>query len=147
MKFSELRSNQRSMPDIIEINLKNPYIRPNYQYLVQRMEEGAILIVHQDLDMRTIVKNLDRKKYKYGITQQPNKTWKIFIKKGKGNVVTHIDEKYDLIFRDLHAGSKVTDKNMGDLLAIMRNYKRSFPNSKKKIMYKKEEGGYTIWLE
>lgn len=135
------------MADIIEIDLENPYIRPNYQYIITRMEEGAVVIVHQRSDAVIMAKNMKRKNYKYGFTKQPNNTWKVFIKEGAGGVVVHADEKYNDIFKILTKGKSLTGKNKGELLTIMRTYKKEFPDSKQKIAYKMKEDGYTIWLE
>lgn len=135
------------MTDIIEIDLRNPYIRPNYQYIVQKMEEGVVVIVHQRQDAVIMAKNMKRKNYKYGFTKQPNNTWKIFIKEGEGDIVVHVDEKYDQIFKVLAKRGILTGKNMGELLSIKRTYKKQFPDSEKSIVHRKEEGGYSVWLE
>ena len=82
LKFEGLPVNQRIMPDIIEVDLRNPYFKLNYPLILKKMEEGAIVIFHQRQYGVVLSKTLG-KKYQYGFTAQADNTWKMFIKKGK----------------------------------------------------------------
>lgn len=138
------------MPDIIEVDLSSPWVRPNFKFIVKKMEEGAVLIIHDLKDATSVVKSLTRKKYTYGYTTEPNNTWKIFIKgteDSKDDIAVYNDEKYDAIYEHLNKGETLTNKNIGELMVIMKIYKKRFPKSKQKIVYKKGKSGYALWLE
>lgn len=138
------------MPDIIEVDVSSPWVRPNLRFIVKKMEEGAVLIIH-DLKIATsIARSLARKKYTYGYTTEPNNTWKLFIKgteDSEDDIAVYKDEKYDAICEQLTNGETLTKKNMGELLVIMRIFKKRFPKCKKKIVHKKGKSGYALWLE
>lgn len=141
------------MPDIIEIDLdlKHPYLRVNYQSIFKEMEQGAVVVVHQREHAVMIAKTMKRRGYQYGLTAQPDKTWRMFIKKekkvGKDTNIINADEKYNQMFKELMEGKVLMDKNHGELLAINRNFRRQFPESKKKIVSSSKDRIFSIWLE
>lgn len=135
------------MTDIIEIKIKNPYLRPNYDYIVDRMEnEGCIVMTDNRLEAVVIGRNIKRRGYSYGLPEQGNGMWAVVLKKSSEDTKVNIDEHTER-FKLLEAGKKVEVNNRGQILTLKRLYRRKFPQGKKKIMQKAESSGYTIWLE
>lgn len=126
------------------MELLNPYYKWNYAFIISKMEKGAIAILHERHHGIALTKALDRKKYKYGFTKEPDNTWKLFIKDEK-EVKFSADEKYDKIFQTLLEGG-VVKGTMGDFLATIREFKKRFPRSKKSVKHEKGSSGYSIWL-
>lgn len=138
------------MPDVIEIDLKNPYFKLNYPLILKKMEEGAAVILHKRQHAVVLMKILNRKKYQYGFIMESDNTWKVFIKQKiekEGVGICMLDEKYEKIFEVLFQGGVLTKKNMGELLAIIRAFKKYFPKNKKIIEHEKGSTGYSIWLK
>lgn len=70
------------MTAIIEIKPKNPYLRVNYNYIVDRMEnEDLIVIMHSQRAVSDLGKNIIRRGLRYKMSKTDEGSWTIIIRK------------------------------------------------------------------
>ena len=141
------------MTNIIDIEVQTPYLRPNYNYIVDCMlEEGAAVIIHKKEESAFLGKNITRRGYAYGMTNVVENQWMILIK-GKAkppvrgmqvdldNIPEYYQKKIDLLAKK----KEVLINNRGQAIYLIGLYRKANPTDKRKITFKKQDDGYLMW--
>lgn len=141
------------MTNIIDIDVQTPYLRPNYNYIVDCMlEDGSAVIVHRKEESSLLGINIKRRGYAYGMTNIEENKWRVVIK-GKAkpakrgmqvdleNIPDHYLKKIELLSK----GKEIILTNRGQALYFLGLYREAKPKDNRKITFKKQEDGYLMW--
>ena len=143
------------MDDIIEIKVETPYLRPNFKYIVDRMEADQLtVLIDGQKDVAYLGSNITRRGYSFGMTKVGPNTWRISLQEKKKNPKRGIQDELKNVSEDyiekaeqLFKGKKIEMVNRGQVVYLMGIYKRLKPKDKRSFKFIKNKNGYSMWLE
>lgn len=133
------------MPDIIDIDIKTPFFRPNYAYVLDLMEKEEVEIILHSRDEILAWKSSANHRKKVMIAEKIGKNaWKIKLIKNKTNESTVFSQKIEL----LKQGEEIYAINRGQALRITQEYKKIYPHDYRKLkMECNDKENWRVWLE
>ncbi len=142
------------MTDIINIDLKTPFLRPNYNYILDFMDkEGAVVLVHDRAELIKMQNATKNSGHQIGTIKINDNTWKIYLKKQKKMVTG--DNQYNLENLDkiyleklelIKKREKISVINRGQGVFLISVYNKLYPEESGKLKLEKKDNGYSIYL-
>jgi hypothetical protein len=140
---------------IIDVDVKTPFLRPNYNYIIDLMEqEGAVMLLHDRAEVKNIHSCIKNSDYQFGAVRISEDTWKVYLKEKKKKAkiglqydIESFPEEYAKKLKLLEQGNKVSFLNRGQTVFFMGVYKKHYPEESRKFKMKKNESDYSLWLE
>ena len=141
------------MTNIIEIEVRTPYLRPNYNYIVDCMlEEGSVVIVHNKDEATILGYNIRRRGYAFSMINVAEGQWQVFIKgkakppkRGMQVDSDNIPGYYGDKIEQLSKGKEVLVTNRGQAIYLIGLYRNEQPKDNRRITFKKQDDGYLMW--
>ena len=128
------------MNDVIEVDVRDPEIRPNFQYIAQRMmEEDCSCFVHKQQDSITLYRYFHRKKIPMWMHKLKESVWALRIRKKNEteNPLQSLGRDYDTRFgkrkeetQILHRERQIQVKDEESGKLLIQYYRQYFPENR-----------------
>lgn len=140
---------------LIDIDVKNPFLRPSYKLIADCMErKGAAALVHRETEAIHLGRNISRRGYSFGMTKIGSNTWKVKLKpkkkktkRGMQDDVKGASKEYVTKANMLEKGKKVTLVSRGQAVYVMGLYNKLNSKDKRSFRIKENSKSCLLWLE
>ena len=128
------------MNDVIEVDVKDPEIRPNFQFIAQRMmEEDCTCFVHHLQESITLYRYFNRRKIPMWMHKLKESVWALRIRKNNEteNPLQFLGRDYDTQFGKrkeeahiLHREREFEVKSEESGMLLIQYYRQYYPNDR-----------------